>query len=77
MEVLTDLAQYSTLFAVIGAVLFVVGMLIRGGNTQKKVGSSVVAMLFITIGIILLLFAAANWVTDGFTAWNTYSERML
>ena len=77
MEIFADLSQYATLFAIIGAVLFVIGMLIRGGNQEKKVGASVVAMIFITIGVILLLFAASNWITDSFKGWKSFSDSMI
>ena len=77
MEIFTDLSKYSTLFAIVGAVLFVIGMLVRGGNQEKKTGTSVISMLIITIGVILLLFAASNWIMQSLKDWNVFSERML
>lgn len=77
MEIFTDLSKYSTIFAIVGAVLFVIGMLVRGGNQEKKTGTSVISMLIITIGAILLLFAASNWIMQSLKDWNVFSERML
>ncbi|MBR1801626.1 hypothetical protein IJ768_00125 [Candidatus Saccharibacteria bacterium] len=77
MEIFTDLSKYSTIFAIVGAVLFVIGMLVRGGNQEKKTGTSVISMLIITIGVILLLFAASNWIMQSLKDWNVFSERML
>ena len=77
MEIFTDLSKYSTIFAIVGAVLFVIGMLVRGGNQENKTGTSVISMLIITIGAILLLFAASNWIMQSLKDWNVFSERML
>ena len=77
MEIFTDLSKYSTIFAIVGAVLFVIGMLVRGGTQEKKTGTRVISMLIITIGAILLLFAASNWIMQSLKDWNVFSERML
>jgi amino acid permease len=77
MEVFEDLSKYSTIFAIVGAVLFVIGMLVRGGNQEKKTGASVIAMIMISVGLVLLIYAISNWVTTGISDWSNYSERML
>ncbi len=76
MEVFTDLSQYSTIFAVVGAVLFVLGFLLKG-NAKKDTAAGVISTIMITVGVIGLLFAAAQWISQSITGWNFFSDRML
>ena len=71
-----DMKKFAPIFAIIGAVLFVLGFLMRGG-TKKSTGVGVISMVLRTIGIVLLLIAISYWVTTSFSEWNKYSDKML
>lgn len=76
MEVFTDLSQYSMIFAVVGAILFVLGFLLKG-NAKKDTAAGVISMILITVGVIGLFFAAAQWISQSVSGWNFFSDRML
>ena len=78
MEIFTDIdiSQFTTVFLIVGAILFVLGFLLRG-NAKKSSVSSVISMLFLTVGSILLLLAAFKWISQSFNDWGIFSDRML
>lgn len=76
MEVFADLSQYSTIFAVVGAILLVLGFLVKG-NAKKDTVAGVFSMILITVGAIGLLFAAAQWISQSFSDWGFFSDRMM
>jgi membrane-bound ClpP family serine protease len=76
MEVFTDLAQFSTIFAIVGAILFVLGFLLKG-NAKKDTAAGVISTILITLGVVGLLFAGAQWISQSITNWNFFSDRMI
>ena len=75
MEVFTDLGQFSTIFAVAGTILFVLGFLLRA-RAKREAGSAVVSMLLMTIGAVLLLAAASKHIAKAFEDWGLFSDKM-
>lgn len=76
MEVFTDLSQFTVPAAIIGGILFVLGLLLKA-NAKKETASSVISTLMLSVGVVFLLFAAANWVSKAFEDWGFFSDRML
>ncbi len=71
-----NLAQTAPIFMTVGAVMFVLGFLLSG-NAKKSAGAGVFSMFLKTVGIVLMLIAAAYWVTTSLTDWADYSKKML
>lgn len=75
MEVFTDLAQFAMPAAIAGGIIFVLGFLLKA-NAKKETASSVFSTLMLTVGAVLLLFAAATWISQSFESWGLFSDRM-
>lgn len=76
MEVFADLTKYAPIFAVVGAILFVLGLLLKA-NSKKETASGVISMIMMTLGVVLLLFATVQWISQSFGDWKIFSDRML
>lgn len=76
MNIFADLSQFAMPAAIIGGILFVLGFYLKG-NAKKDTASSLFSMLFLTVGVILLLFAASVWISQSFSSWNFFSDRMI
>ena len=76
MEVFADLTKYAPIFAIVGAVLFVLGFLLRA-NSKKDTATGVISMILMTVGVISLVFAAVQWISQSFGDWEVFSDRML
>ena len=76
MQVFEDISKYSTIILIVGAILFVLGFLLKG-NAKKSTGTAVVSTLFLTLGSGLLILALFKWISDSLGNWGFFSDRML
>ena len=70
-----NLEQNAPIFAVVGAISFILGFILKG-NAKKSNGAGVGSMFLMTIGAVALLIAISYFVTTSLTDWAEYSERM-
>ena len=71
-----NLEQNAPIFMAIGVVVLIIGFLM-GGNAKKSAAVGVFSMFLKTVGAILALIAISYWVSNAFTDWSEYSDRML
>ncbi len=76
MGIFESLSSLKTIFLIIGAILCFFGLILKR-SAKKETAMSILSTLFVSVGVMLLLFVVIQWIADGLNNWSFVSDRML